>query len=242
MKRRNTCNAHIAGRTEADGNAGTAQTELPVSIVCTHDSSQDQADVPAEKRFARSGLQSRHPGRNVRRAGFSLIEVIIATAILMGSAVVLSRLAGMGREQSQKASLHAKAQELCEQTIAELLLQMRPPELVESMSLFPLPRPFEETLEESGESSLFAEAQVPQEPVLDEVNPEWRYSVRMDLLPNLPGMWSLTVVVVQGDETLERPVRFSLTRWISGPPPDGAFDELSQGFSDSTLPDQGGFL
>ena len=63
MKRRNTCNAHIAGRTEADGNAGTAQTELPVSIVCTHDSSQDQADVPAEKRFARSGLHAYQPER-----------------------------------------------------------------------------------------------------------------------------------------------------------------------------------
>jgi type II secretory pathway pseudopilin PulG len=181
-------------------------------------------------------------GHTARRTGFSLIEVIIATAILMGSAVVLSRLAGMGREQSQKASLHAKAQELCEQTMGELLLQMRPPELVETMPLTPLPWPFEETQEESGESSLFAEAQVPQETALDEVNPEWRYSVRMDLLPNLPGMWSLTVVVVQGDETLERPVRFSLTRWISGPPPEGAFDDLTRGINDSSLPDQGGFL
>jgi len=181
-------------------------------------------------------------GHAARRQGFSLIEVIIATAILMGSAVVLSRLAGMGREQSQKASLHAKAQELCEQTMGELLLQMRPPELLESMPLIPLPRPFEQTQEESGESSLFAEAQVPQETELDEANPEWRYSVRMALLPNLPGMWSLTIVVVQGDETLERPVRFSLTRWISGPPPEGAFEELTRGINDSAAPDQGGFL
>ncbi len=77
--------------------------------------------------------------------GFSLIEVIIATAILMGSAVVLARLAGMGRDQSQKARLHSEAQQLCEQTLNELLLGMRPMELVEAMPLIPLPAPIEET-------------------------------------------------------------------------------------------------
>ena len=180
-------------------------------------------------------------GHTSKRAGFSLIEVIIATAILMASAVVLSRLAGMGREQSQKARLYADAQELCQQTMNELLLQSRPPELVESMPLVLLLRPIQETPNEFNESNMFIEAEMPQEPVPDETNPEWRYSVRMDLLPNLLGMWSLTVVVVQGDETLERPIRFSLTRWISGPPPAGAFDELSQGINELTSPDQGGF-
>ena len=80
------------------------------------------------------------------RSGFSLIEVMIATAILMGSAVVLARLAGMGRDQSQKASLHSEAQQLCEQTLNELLLGMRPMELIESMPLIPLPTPIEEVL------------------------------------------------------------------------------------------------
>ena len=179
------------------------------------------------------------PG-SAKRAGFSLIEVIIATAILMGSAVVLSRLAGMGREQSQKARLHADAQELCQQTMNELLLQMRPPELVELMPLIPLPRPIEETPNELDESGIFSEAQVPQESIRDETNPEWRYSVRMEPLPSLPGMWSLTVVVVQGDETLERPIQFSLTRWISGPPPAGAFDEMSKGIKELTTTVPGG--
>ena len=56
------------------------------------------------------------------------------------------------------------------------------------------------------------------------------------------GMWNLTVEVVQGDETLERPIRFSLTRWISGPPPEGAFDELSQGINESQSLQQGDLL
>ena len=81
--------------------------------------------------------------RQGARSGFSLIEVIIATAILMGSAVVLSRLAGMGRDQSQKARLHSDAQQVCEQTMNELLLGCVL-ELVESMPLIPLPQPVEE--------------------------------------------------------------------------------------------------
>jgi type II secretory pathway pseudopilin PulG len=173
-------------------------------------------------------------GRSQRR-GFSLIEVIIATAILMGSAIVLAKLAGMGREQSQKAAIHSTAQQLCEQTMNELLLGLRPTELVELTPLIPLPRPVEEINQESVPDDPFASRQNTAEPIPDEANPEWRHSVRMEFLPELPGMWALTVVVLQGDETLLRPVRFELTRRISGPPPEGAFDELAQGADDETL-------
>ena len=185
------------------------------------------------KRYGRLRPTSGH-------SGFSLIEVIIATAILMGSAVVLARLAGMGREQSQKAKLHSDAQVLCEQTMNELLLKLRPTELVESMPLVPLPEPLKDTAEEFSQSDMLA-AQPPPKSDVEETDPEWRHSVRMDVLPNLPGMWSLTVVVVQGDETLERPIRFSLTRWISGPPPEGAFDEFSRNINESISPHQGAF-
>ena len=172
------------------------------------------------------------------RLGFSLIEVIIATAILMGSAIVLSRLAGMGREQSQKARLYSNAQQLCEQTMNEMLLGLRPMELVESMPLIPLPVPVAETPDELTESDPFAANEPPVETIVDETNPEWRHSVRMELLADRPGMWSLTVVVIQGDETLQRPIRYSLTRWIAGPAPEGAFEELSQGFDEPSLQNQ----
>ena len=183
-------------------------------------------------------------GPATNRSGFSLIEVMIATAILMGSAIVLSRLAGMGREQAQKARLHSEAQQLCELTMNEVLLKLRPPELVESAPLVPLPQPIQDVNEESSELNMFAETDTSRETdvVPDETNPEWRYSVRMDVLPDLPGMWRLTVAIVQGDETLERPIRFSLTRWISGPPPEGAFDTLSRESGELSQPDPGGFL
>jgi type II secretory pathway pseudopilin PulG len=162
-----------------------------------------------------------------------LIEVIIATAILMGSAVVLARLAGMGRDQSQKASLHSEAQQLCEQTLNELLLGMRPMELVESMPLIPLPAPIEGTADDAKAQDPFSSTERQDvEPTVDETNPEWRHSVRIEALPAKPGMWALTVEILQGDQTLPRPLRFSLTRWISGPPPEGAFEELMQGMEE----------
>ncbi len=169
----------------------------------------------------------------INRRAFSLIEVMIATAILMGSAVVLARLAGMGRDQSQKARLHSEAQQLCEQTLNELLLGMRPMELVESMPLIPLPAPVQETTDDLNAPDPFSSTERQDvEPTVDETNPEWRHSVRFEPLPAKPGMWALTVEVLQGDQTLPRPIRFSLTRWISGPRPESAFDELIQGMDE----------
>ena len=174
------------------------------------------------------------------RAGFSLIEVIIATAILMGSAVVLSRLAGMGREQSVRARTYTEAQMLCETTLNELLLGMRVLEPVAAAPLLPvLPDPNTDRMlndELQREQSLFAitdNAVINQ--TADEGNAAWKYSVLIDPLPELPGLWSLTVSVVQNDQLASagqlptgeptatgesyspRLVSFSLTRWLAGP-------------------------
>ena len=56
--------------------------------------------MSCRQRFRVSGASRTVPGSIEQPGGFSLLEVIIATAMLMGAAVVLSRLAGMGREQS----------------------------------------------------------------------------------------------------------------------------------------------
>lgn len=175
----------------------------------------------AGTRFARSGLRD--------RPGFSLIEVVMATAFLMGSAIVLSKLAGMGREQSQKAHLHMQAQQVCEQTLNELMLGLRPIEITEGSPLLPLPEPVERDKDDAfnaGTSDLLESSDPNSELQEQTDNPEWRHSIRMESLIDKPGMWSLTVTVIQGAEELERPVRFSLTRWINGPPPEGAFDQL----------------
>jgi len=72
------------------------------------------------------------------RGGFSLIEVMLATAILLGSVVVLGELASMGRRQSEKGKKLAEAQELCEQTLNEVLIGLRPLEAVEQEPLLPV--------------------------------------------------------------------------------------------------------
>lgn len=172
--------------------------------------------------------------------GFSLIEVILATAILMGSVVVLARLAGMGRTQANKAALHTTAQQLCENTMNELLLGMRPLELVDNQPLLPAELEQSSDLENliAAEESLGGENQITEsrDTLYGEENQdqesEWVYSVRLepvDLMSSLSatqtqnvgesvtennGLQKLTVSVKQADEELLRPVRFSLTRWI----------------------------
>lgn len=168
--------------------------------------------------------------RSTGRSGFSLIEVILATAFLMGSAVVLARLAGMGREQSQKAQLHSEAQALCEQTLNELLLGLRPIDPVESAPLVPILLPADDTPAEEFRneitSPLIEMPRTDTQSALSLENPKWRHSVRLAPLVNQPGMWCLTVAVAQADDTTARPIQFSLTRWISGPPPAGAFENM----------------
>jgi len=163
----------------------------------------------------------------MKRSGFSLIEVILATAILMGSVFVLSELAGIGRRQSQRAELHARAQQLCEQTLNEVLTGERPAVLVENQPLSPpdsmlsefedRDRPF---VEEDDQLLIF---ETPEEAAArafagDDTAAEWLYSVRIAPLTEMPGLAAITVSVVQADEELDRPVRFKLTRWAQAPP------------------------
>ena len=75
---------------------------------------------------------------NCSRYGFSLIEVVLATAVLMGSVIVLARLAGMGRSTANKAELLSLAQLKCEQTLHEIVLGIRAREPVQNLPLLPV--------------------------------------------------------------------------------------------------------
>ncbi len=167
------------------------------------------------------------------RAGFSLMEVVIATALLMGSAVVLSRLAGMGREQAVRAAVRTELQQICQQTLQEILLAERPAGMIEDAPWEQLRMP--PTIS-SGESMPAGETAA-----RDELSgtaagiPEYRYSVRVAALPAQPGMWSLTVEVAEGDQQKQRRQRFSLTQWIAGEPEIGAFQQLDLNSPDSGL-------
>lgn len=60
--------------------------------------------------------------RNLERHGFSLLEVIIATAILVGSSAVLFRLISTGQLHQQKADRSVTAQIICQSLLDEILI------------------------------------------------------------------------------------------------------------------------
>lgn len=71
-----------------------------------------------------------------RRGGFSLLEVLLAAGMLLGSVVVLGHLLGMARHHAESAALLTRAQQLCENRIEEIAVGILPPE---SASEEPLP-------------------------------------------------------------------------------------------------------
>ena len=66
-----------------------------------------------------------------RRAAFSLLEVILATAILMGAAIVLGELAAIGRQHLESAEALTTAQEICRTKMAEMLCGAEPMQSVD---------------------------------------------------------------------------------------------------------------
>ena len=56
-----------------------------------------------------------------RRAGFSLLEVLLATGILLGSLIVLGQLAVIGRKHADDAENLTTAQLICQTKLNEIL-------------------------------------------------------------------------------------------------------------------------
>jgi hypothetical protein len=60
------------------------------------------------------------------RLGVSLLEVLIATAMLFGAVVVLSELAQIGRRHAESTGERVVAQQLCHQKLHEVVLGILP--------------------------------------------------------------------------------------------------------------------
>lgn len=185
------------------------------------------------------------------RHGFSLLEVILSTAILMGSAIVLGRLAWMGRTQSNRAHNTAQAHTLCEQTLNEIMLGLRPADLVLQEPLLPVGDPatdprdsqapfdsasFENEFEPSIDTELTATG------IDQNGEPLWLHSIQLEPHNTFDGISVLTVAVMQSREAVARPASARLTRWVlhetratdgqpDGPFDDGSFEQLAGGFT-----------
>jgi general secretion pathway protein I len=127
----------------------------------------------------------------MRRAtrGFSLLEVILALAILAGAAVVMSEVAGHTLRNARAVRDASRAQLLCETKLAEICAAVAPLEPVESA---PLAQPD------------------------DVAQPEWFYAVTVEAIDR-EGMLAVRVTVTHGRSPDGRPLKVSLVRWILDP-------------------------
>lgn len=169
------------------------------------------------------------------RSGFSLMEVLLATAILLGSMIVLSELAGIGRHHANSAQRLATAQLLCQNKMNELLVGMAALESVDA-------EPLEEVA--IGEAAPAAEglddglgeglSQQADQQLVDDSSQHldaegkaplvWFHSIEIESMDAFP-LVSVRVTVWQGTEEDEEPRHtFSLVRWM--PSPYSSEDEM----------------
>lgn len=70
-----------------------------------------------------------------RRRGFSLLEVLLATSILIGSAIVLLELATIGNHHASSACNLSQSQLICQTKLNEILARAVPAEAVRPTAL-----------------------------------------------------------------------------------------------------------
>ncbi len=132
-----------------------------------------------------------------RRAGFSLLEVLLATAILLGCLIVLGQLAAVGRDHARSAEDLTTAQLLCQTKLNEVLAGVTPVRTVE-----------QEPLEETPGWVYSIE--------VDSLGQPGLVSLRVTVSEDVGEVES-------GSE--ERPAtQFTLTRWIRDPDRDADVD------------------
>ena len=70
-------------------------------------------------------MRTRQAKRRARQ-GFSLLEVLLATTILLGAVVVLGELSRLALHNATAARNHTRGAELCARTMAEIVSAIRP--------------------------------------------------------------------------------------------------------------------
>ena len=119
--------------------------------------------------------------------GLSLLEVMLALAILGGALAAIGELMRIGARNAEIARDMTTAQLLCESTMAEIQLGFLP-----------------------------VQAAGPVQVTDPEYQQEWMYSIVVEPIDQ-EGLTSVWVQVEQNPEIFSRPVSFALTRWMIDP-------------------------
>ena len=127
-----------------------------------------------------------------RRDGFSLLEVILALAILTGAIAVLGELVRLGARNAADTRAMTQAELLCESKLAQITSGMLLPDSVVAAPFDP------------------ADLIDPYDPVT------WAYSIEVDAVEE-PGIVAVRVTVGQDLPQGHHPVHYSLVRWIADP-------------------------
>ena len=133
-----------------------------------------------------------HRRRSTRRlardAGFSLLEVILALAILGGAIAVLGEAARLAMKNAEFTREINRAQLLCESKLAEIVAGITPAESSQGVAV---------------------------KSETDSSEPAWLYSIETTSVDD--GLLAVRVTVTRDLPAEKHPVRFSLVRWMADP-------------------------
>ncbi len=136
-------------------------------------------------KFAIRNLQS------TKKKAFSILEVILALAILTGAMAILGELGRLGFRNAKAAQDLTKAQMLCESKMAEYTSGITAPQAVSGT-------PFD-TIDQDNSNST-----------------TWVYSVDVQQIDQ-NGLDAICVTVSQNIPATQHPISYSITRWITDP-------------------------
>ncbi len=154
-------------------------------------------------------MARRLPHPTAARRGFTLLEVILALAILAGALAILGEVSRLALRHAAAARDLARAQLLAESKLAEIKAGITSPDAVDNMA-------FDPTTEK-----------------LDPTEPAWLYSITSQATDEV-GLISVRVTVTRDLPAGQHPVKFSLATWVPDPnytytPPSSTTTSSSSG-------------
>jgi type II secretion system protein I len=145
----------------------------------------------------------------MKKAGFSLLEVILALAILGGAIAVLGEASRLAMRNAEVTRDLVRAQMLCETRLSEIVGGM-----IDAAS--------------AGNSPFD-----PKNESLDPNEPGWRCDVEVGQTDET-GLISVRVTVTRDLPAAQKPVKFSLVRWMADPNATTASEQSSGSSKNST--------